>query len=119
MSHETIGELDQAINAYTQEIAVDGKLGKSRLGDAYCERGNSNQKEKKYDAAIADYEKSIDAGANADGCSCDPYNPLFGLYTEDRRYDQGWGVVRKARSSGKWIMPDLLDRLQKESGRKN
>jgi hypothetical protein len=28
---------------------------------------------------IADYEKSIDAGAIADGCSCDPYNPLLGL----------------------------------------
>jgi tetratricopeptide (TPR) repeat protein len=119
LSHETIGELDQAINAYTQEMALDPKLGRSRLADAYCERGNSNQKEKKYDAAIADYEKSIDTGAIADGCSCDPYNPLFGLYTEDRRYDQGWVVVRKAWSYGKWIMPDLLDRLKKESGRSN
>jgi hypothetical protein len=119
LSHETIGDLDQAINAYTQEMPLDPKLGRSRLAEAYCTRGYSNQKEKKYDAAIADYEKSIDAGANADGCSCDPYNPLFGLYTEDRRYDQGWVVVRKAWSSGKWIMPDLLDRLQKESGRRN
>jgi len=119
LSHETIGELDQAINAYTQEMALDQKLGRSRLADAYCERGNADQKEKKYDAAIADYEKSIDTGAIADGCSCDPYNPLFGLYTEDRRYDQGWVVVRKAWSYGKWIMPDLLDRLKKESGRSN
>ena len=119
LSHETIGELDQAINAYTQEMALDPKLGRSRLADAYCERGNSNQKEKKYDAAIADYEKSIDAGASADGCSCDPYNPLFGLYTEDRRYDQVWEVVHKAWKSGKWIAPDLLSILQKESGRRN
>jgi tetratricopeptide (TPR) repeat protein len=119
LSHETIGELDQAIDAYTHVMAVDPKLGRTRLGDAYCERGNSNQNEKKYDAAIADYEKSIDTGASGDGCSCDPYNPLFGLYTEQRRYDQGWLVVRKAWSYGKWIMPDLLDRLQKESGRKN
>ena len=119
LSHETIGELDQAINAYTQEMALDPKLGRSRLADAYCERGNSNQKEKKYDAAIADYEKSIDTGAIADGCSCDPYNPLFGLYTEDRRYDQVWEVVHKAWKSGKWIAPDLLSILQKESGRRN
>jgi tetratricopeptide (TPR) repeat protein len=119
LSHETIGELDQAINAYTQEMGLDPKLGRSRLADAYCERGNSNQKEKKYGAAIADYEKSIDTGATADGCSCDPYNPLFGLYTEDRRYDQGWLIVQKARNYGKWIMPELLDKLQKESGRKN
>jgi hypothetical protein len=100
LSHETIGELDQAINAYAQEMALDPKLGRSRLADAYCERGNSNQKEKKYDAAIADYEKSIDTGAIADGCSCDPYNPLFGLYTEDRRHDQCWVVVRKAFAFG-------------------
>ena len=119
LSHETIGEFDQAIDAYTHEMAVDPKLGRSRLSEAYCERGNSNQKEKKYDAAIADYEKSIDDGATSDGCSCDPYNPLFGLYTEGRRYDQGWALVRKARSYGKWIMPELLDRLQKESERKN
>jgi tetratricopeptide (TPR) repeat protein len=119
LSHETIGELDQAINAYTQEIAVDPKLGRSRVANAYCLRGASNQKDKKYDAAIADYEKAIDLGAAADDWSCDPYNPLFRLYTEDRRYDQGWVVVRKARNYGKWIMPDLLDRLKKESGRSN
>src|ERR1700689_3137495 len=67
LSHETIGELDQAIDAYTQEMAADPKSGRRRLAEAYCERGNSNQKEKKYDAAIADYEKSIDAGASDDG----------------------------------------------------
>jgi tetratricopeptide (TPR) repeat protein len=119
LSHETIGEFDQAINAYTHVMAMDKKLGRMRLADTYCERGHSNQKEKKYDAAIADYEKSIDSGANDDGCSCDPYNPLFALYTEQRRFDQGWLIVRKARNYGKWIMPEFLDRLQKESGRKN
>jgi len=119
LSHETIGELDQAINDYTQEMATDPKLGKSRVANAYCLRGTSNQKEKKYDAAVADYEKAIDLGAAADDWSCDPYNPLFGLYAESRRYDQGWEIVHKARTSGKWIMPELLDRLQMESGRSN
>ncbi len=119
LSHETIGEFDQAINAYTQVMALDPRLGRTRLGDAYCERGNFNQKENKNDAAIADYEKSIDSGSTGDGCSCDPYNPLFGLYTDARRYDQGWLVVRKAWSYGKWVMPELLERLRKESGRKN
>lgn len=116
--HETIGELDQAISEYAQEMTLN-PLGRVRLADAYCARGSSNQKEKKSDAAMADYEKSIDTGASADGCSCDPYNPLLGLYTELRRYDQGWAVVHKARNSGKWIAPELLDRLKKESGRSN
>jgi hypothetical protein len=69
--------------------------------------------------SLRGYEKSIDLGATADGCSCDPYNPLLGLYTEDRRYDQSWGVVRKAQKSKKWIAPEALDRLKKESGRSN
>lgn len=119
LSHETIDEFDEAIDAYTHELPLDPKLGRSRVAEVYCERGGSNQKEKKYDAAIADYEKSIESGADADGCSCDPYNPLFGLYAQTRRYDQAWLVVHKARNSGKWIMPELLDRLTRESGRAN
>jgi pentatricopeptide repeat protein len=116
LSHETIGELDEAIDAYTQEMALD-PLGKARLADAYCLRGGTHQQDQ--NAAIADYEKSIHMGANADGCSCDPYNPLLGLYGKDRRYDRAWAVVHKARNAGKWIEPDLLDRVQKESGRGN
>jgi len=117
--HETTGELDQAISDYTQEMALN-PLGRTRLADAYCTRGgSSNPKEKKYDAAISDFEKSIDLGATADGCSCDPYNPLLALYTEGQRYDRAWGVVDKARTSGKWIAPESLDRLKKESGRSN
>ena len=115
--HETTGELDQAISDYTQEMALN-PLGRARLADAYCTRGGSHQKEK-YDAAIADYEKSIDLGATADDWSCDPYNPLLWLYTDGRRYDQAWGIVYKAQKSKKWIAPEFLDRLKKESGRSN
>jgi tetratricopeptide (TPR) repeat protein len=119
--HETTGELDEAISDYSQEMTLN-PLGKMRLADAYCTRaGSTNPKDKKNDAVIADYEKSIDidTGASADGCSCDPYNPLIALYTNDRRYDQAWGVVDKARKSKKWIEPASLDRLKKESGRTN
>jgi tetratricopeptide (TPR) repeat protein len=133
LSHETIGELDQAINDYTQELALN-PLGRARLADAYCTRGGShqtvqnqkasnqidaNEKEKANAAAIADYEKSIDTGATADGCSCDPYNPLLALYTDGRRYDQAWAVVHKAQKPKKWIAPESLDKLKKESGRSN
>ncbi len=118
LAHETTGELDQAISDYSQEMALN-PLGRRRLADAYCTRGSFNQTGKKYVAAIADYEKSIDIGATADGCSCDPYNPLLELYAGGRRYEQGWGVVYKARKAGKWIAPELLDRLRKESGQSN
>jgi tetratricopeptide (TPR) repeat protein len=120
LSHETTGELDEAIADYTQEMALN-PLGKARLADAYCARGgtSSGPKEKKYVAAIADYEKSLELGATADGCSCDPYNPLLWLYTDGRSYDQAWGLVHKAQKSKKWIEPEWLDRLKKESGRSN
>jgi tetratricopeptide (TPR) repeat protein len=116
LTHESMGELDQAIADYSQEMALN-RLGKSRLAGVYCERGGVHQKEKQLDAAIADYEKSIDFGAISDGCSCDPYNALLGLYSESRRYDQGWVVVRRALNAGKWLAPDLVDILKKESGR--
>lgn len=115
MTHEMTGEIDDAINDYTQEMALNS-LGRSRLADAYCMRGGVDHKEKKHDA-IADYEKSLELGATADGCSCDPYNPLLWLYTDGRQYDQAWGLVNKAQKSKKWIEPEWLDRLKKESGR--
>ena len=118
LTHETTGEFDQAINEYSQEMALNS-LGKSRVANAYCLRGGSDQKEKKYDAAIADYEKAIELGATADDWSCDPYNPLFGLYDNNRQYDQAWEVVHRARTSRKWIEPEWLDKLKKDSGRSN
>lgn len=114
--HETTGELDQAISEYSQESAMN-PLGRRRVANAYCLRGSSNQKEKKYEDAAADYEKSIDMGADADDWSCDPYNPLFVLYAQGQRYTQAWEVVHRARKSGKWIDPQLLDILKKGSGR--
>jgi len=119
MSHEMTGELDQAISDYTQEMALN-PLGRARLADAYCTRaGSSAPKEKRHDAAISDFEKSLDLGATADGCSCDPYGPLLALYMIGGRYDQAWGLVHKAQNSKKWIAPESLDRLKKESGRSN
>ena len=118
LTHETTGELDQAIADYSQEMTLNA-LGRSRLAVAYCERGDSHQKDKQLDAAIADYEKSVDFGATPDGCSCDPYNPLLALYSRSRRYDQSWAVVHRALKAGKWVAPDLLEILKKESGRSN
>ena len=98
--HEQTGELDKAIGDFTQEMTLN-PLGRARLADAYCAPGSSNQKEKKYDAAIADYEKAIEIGATADGCSCDPYDPLVALYDGvSRRYDKGWAPCTGNRPHG-------------------
>jgi tetratricopeptide (TPR) repeat protein len=116
LTHESAGELDEAIEAYSQEAAMNS-LGKSRLAEAYCERAGYHGKD--LDAAIADYEKSIESGANSDGCSCDPYNPLVHLYTETGRYDQSWAVVHMALKAKKWVAPEMLAGLKKVSGRSN
>jgi tetratricopeptide (TPR) repeat protein len=115
--HETIGAFDEAVVDYTHETALDSSV-RNRLADAYCLRGERNENEKKYDAAIADYEQSVANGAIADGCSCDPYNPLLALYKKDRRYEQVWVVVHKGWAAGKWIDPDLLAIVRRESGRR-
>ncbi len=118
MIHETTGELDEAISDYSQEMALD-RLGRMRLADAYCAKGPVDQKAKREDGAIADYEKSIEYGATADGCSCDPYNPLLRLYTDTQRYDQAWELVSRAAKARKWIDPEWLNRLKEKSGRTN
>ncbi|MBI5211236.1 MAG: hypothetical protein HY927_14785 [Elusimicrobia bacterium] len=115
--HETLGEMDKAIGDYTRAMGLNPR-GKVRLADAYCMRGSSYQREKKFDSAVADFERSIELGSAADGCSCDPYDPLLGLYIDaSRRYDKAWDLVHQARKSGRWIAPELLDQLKKDSGR--
>ena len=115
--HEQTGNLDDAIAAYTREMAID-PMGRTRLAEAYCARGSAHHRAQDYPAAIADYEKSIEIGASADGCSCDPYNPLVTLYCgESPQYDRGWVIVRKAWRSGRFVAPEVLQKLKADSGR--
>jgi tetratricopeptide (TPR) repeat protein len=115
LADETIGDLDQAILDYGHEMALNS-LGKTRVADVYCLRAGTHTND---DAVIADYEKSVELGATSDGCSCDPYNPLLRIYEKDRQYDKVWEVVHRAWKSGKYVAPDLLAIVQKETGRKN
>ena len=117
--HSSTGEWDKAISDFTHEMALN-PLGRTRLADAYCERGFSRQREKNYSAAVADYEKAIEIGTTADGCSCDPYNPLVAYYVgESRQYDKAWEIVRKAQKTKKYVAPELLESLKKNSGQNN
>jgi tetratricopeptide (TPR) repeat protein len=113
VAHEQSGALDEAIRDYTAEMALN-PLGKRRLADAYCTRGTANQVAKKYDAAVADYEKSIEMGATDDGCSCEPYGQLIALYSnEGGQPDKALEAVRRAQKAKKWVDPELLVRLKK------
>jgi tetratricopeptide (TPR) repeat protein len=118
MIHEHNGDYQQAIDDYMQVMRSNPKLGRIRLADLYCERGSVRQREKKYDLAVADYQKSIELGAAADGCSCDPYAPLAWTYFDGlRQYDKSWEIVHKAQAHKRWIPPELLEQLKKASGK--
>ena len=110
------GDHDGAIADFAREAELDPKS-KYRLADAYCERGMTRMRAKSYEAAIGDLKSSIEVGTAADACQCQPYDPLLGLYTDQRRFDDAWAVVRNARAAGKSVAPELVDALSKASGR--
>ncbi len=119
LTYESNLQDDKAIQAYTQEMALDS-FGKQRLADAYCDFGFRHQQKKEYAAAAAAYEKSTEFGQSDDkSCPYDPYPNMIGIYTsETHEYDKAWAAVHRALKAGKLLSPALLAQLVKESGRK-
>ena len=89
-------DVDGALADFTVEAALEPRLGRARL---------------------ADLEKAVALGGSGDGCECQPESPLAGAYLERKEYDRSWAVVRAAQAEHRWIMPELVERLRKESGR--
>ena len=118
LAYEQAGEEDKAIRAYAHEMALD-PFGKQRLANAYCFFGFRHQQEREFAAAAAAYQKSIEFGV-ADDKSC-PYNPLengvriYMIETHD--YGKAWEMVHRAQKLNRWISPELIERLKKDSGR--
>ncbi|HLX45099.1 MAG TPA: tetratricopeptide repeat protein [Bryobacteraceae bacterium] len=118
LTYESNGQADKAIRAYTQEMALDS-YGKRRLADAYCNIGFHHQQENDLPAAATAYEKSTEFGVADDKtCPYDPYaNSVEIFTTETRQYDKAWEIVRRGVKHGRFIAPDLIARLVKDSGR--
>jgi lipopolysaccharide biosynthesis regulator YciM len=106
---------DRAIADFTQVMTIDSRLGKLRLAEAYCQRGSTFQKASNYDAAISDYEKAIAFHTGSGGCDCQPESPLAWIYCEKKQYDKSWDVVRRAKASGQWIAPEVIEQLKAAS----
>lgn len=117
MLNEQTGDYEAAIADYTAVMAIDSRLGRLRLADLYCERGGVRQGEKKYELAVADYEKSIALDPPADSCSCEPYWALASTCLAWGRYDKAWDAIHLTQAKGRWLDPELLERLKKASGR--
>lgn len=119
LTYESNGEADKAIRAYTQEMAFDSHLGKLRLANAYCIVGYEQQLQTDFAAAVAAYQKSTEFGlADDKSCPIEPFAAMAAIYTtETRQYDKAWEMVHQAQKSGRRIMPELIDRLKKDSER--
>jgi len=118
LSYEQSSEWEQAIDAYTRELALNPKLGTARLADAYCGRGQDDARKMNLEAAAVDYEKSVELGSKTDdGCSCEPYDSLLVIYTQTGQYEKAWKFVHWAQNSKHWLDPELVGLLRKSSGR--
>lgn len=117
---EQTDRIDEAVVAYTRVRALDPRLGRLRLADLYCNRGQAHLQSKDLELAAAAFEKSIEMNVASDGCSCEPYNPLAYIYIDATgQYDKGWDLVRRARGSGHFIAGEYIERLEKASGRRS
>lgn len=119
-AYEEAGEEDNAVRAYTQELALN-PLGKQRLADAYCFFGFRHQQKKEYAAAAESYQKSTEFGiADDKSCPYDPFGNSVAILTKEiHDYDKAWEMVHRAQKAGRLIAPELIDRLNKDSGRIN
>jgi tetratricopeptide (TPR) repeat protein len=112
-------EFDLALRDFETVGELDPRLGKIRLADTYCARAGVAQKKGLVEAAIGDYQKSIDQDVPGDGCDCDPYGPLAWLYLDAKRdYANSWRIVHAAKGKG-YIEPEFVERLKRESGLQN
>lgn len=111
----SMGDWTQAIADFEREAALDPKLHRLRVSDAYCNRGSRYPKEKS-DLAISDLNQAIQMRGASDPCECEPYNPLLAIYlSQTREYDKAREVVVLAKRSGKWIAPEYLEQLKASS----
>jgi tetratricopeptide (TPR) repeat protein len=114
MTNEKQGDYTAAIDDYTRLGAINARLGQLRLADLYCRRGSTWAKQ--YDKAVADFELSISLEANSDACECDPYSPLLWTYFEGLGdLDKSWALVHRAQSNGRWLWPELVQKLKAAS----
>jgi len=116
MTNEKLGDYLAAIDDFTRVGAVDPRLGQLRLADLYCRRGGTWIREKQYDKAAVDLELSISLEANADACECDPYWQLLWTYFEGLGdLEKSRALVRRAQRNRRWLMPELVEKLNAAS----
>ncbi len=120
LTYESNGEWDKAVQAYTHELTFTS-FGKQRLADVYCDKGFHQEQQKDFAAAAAAFQKSMEFGVADDhSCPVDPFGEMIAFYTNTtREYDKAWELVHQSQKATRWIAPELLAKLKKESARTN
>jgi len=110
LANDATNDFDASIADFGQEAALNPQT-RYRVADEYCRRGSFYLRDKKYDPAIADFEKAIDIETSSDPCECEPYNPLVAIYLEKQHYGRAKTVAERAQKVGKTIAPEYRDKL--------
>jgi tetratricopeptide (TPR) repeat protein len=109
LSNAKKGNLDQAISDYSKAIEIN-----PNDADTYFNRGLAYHKKNQFDQAISDYTKSIQINPHVGDTH---YNRALDYYLKGI-YDKAWDDVHKAQDLGYEVNSSFLERLKKDSGRK-
>lgn len=109
------GRPREAIAAFDRSLAINPKMGNRGRGDANLELGN-------YDAAIADYTKSVEMGGGNDYGRSWTYIYRAQAFYGKGDYGRAWADVDRARDGGLLIeknakLSAFLRKLERVSNR--
>jgi tetratricopeptide (TPR) repeat protein len=104
------GQFDPAIRDFTRAITL-----RPQYTEALANRGHAYQATGKYREAVADYSKAI---ANRPDFAAAYHDRAAALYLL-KDYEQAWADIRMCRQLGLAPNPELLRRLEVDSGRRD
>jgi len=107
--HAAAGQFDAAIRDFTQAIALRGDYTEAlaNRGHAYLETGRLRE-------AVGDYSKAI--AAKPDFASA--YHDRAVVFYQFKDYDRAWADLRACRKLGVTPNPELIRRLEADSGKR-
>ena len=103
------GQFDPALRDFTQAIALDGAY-----TDAFANRGRVYLATGKLREAVEDYSKAI--ATKPDFAAA--YHDRAVVFLQLKEYDKAWADVRACRRLGLQPNPELVQRLEAESGKR-
>lgn len=108
--HAACGQFDPAIRDFAQAIAL-----RADYTDALANRGRAYLETGRYREAVADYSMAI--ATKPDIASA--YHDRAAAYYRLKEYDRAWADIRLSRRLGLASNPELIRRLETDSGQRD